>query len=260
MYMRALLESMLPEIERRTAALRAEIARSRSLQQQAGRASSALRTSRQELGARRQALAALETRQRLESREASGVADREAMRALALAEQARDLGGLVRQLDAAGVLRASLARLPGPIIRPSRPEQSQVAAQTVQVEPAAGLGRYLLPLAGRLVAGFGDIQPGLPRSRGIAIAARGGAQAIAPAAGRVAFAGPYRGYGNIVIIEHQGGWTTLITGLVQLDVAIGQQLVTGSPLGAAGPGKPVVGLELRRGGEPVNPLDLISGS
>lgn len=257
MYMRALLETMLPDVERRTAALRAEIARGRSLQQEARRASAALRASEQELGMRRQALAALETRQRLASREASGVADREAERALALAEQARDLGGLVRQLDAAGLVRVSLARLPGPLVRPARPEDSQVTAVTAQPELARGLGRYQLPLAGRLVAGFGDLQPGLPRSRGISIAARAGAQAVAPAAGRVAFAGPYRGYGNIVIIEHPGGWTTLVTGLGQLDAQIGQRLVAGSPLGVAGPGKPLVGLELRRNGEPVNPLDLI---
>ena len=257
MYMRALLETMLPDVERRTAALRAEIARGRSLQQEARRASAALRASEQELGMRRQALAALETRQRLASREASGVADREAERALALAEQARDLGGLVRQLDAAGLVRVSLARLPGPLVRPARPEDSQVTAVTAQPELARGLGRYQLPLAGRLVAGFGDLQPGLPRSRGISIAARAGAQVVAPAAGRVAFAGPYRGYGNIVIIEHPGGWTTLVTGLGQLDAQIGQRLVAGSPLGVAGPGKPLVGLELRRNGEPVNPLDLI---
>ncbi len=260
MYLRALLATMLPAVERQTAGLRAEIARGRSLQQQARRAALVLRASKQELGTKRQALAALETRQRLASREASGVADREAERALALAEQARDLGGLVRQLDVAGVVRAELARLPGPVLRPARPEQSQVAAETTPPEPVSGLGRYLLPLAGRLVAGFGDAPPGQPRSRGIAIAARGGAQAIAPAAGRVAFAGPYRGYGNIVIIEHQGGWTTLITGLAQLNVRIGQQLVGGSPLGVTGPGKPIVGLELRREGEPVNPLDVIRGS
>ena len=257
MYMRALLETMLPDVERRTAALRAEIARGRSLQQQARRAAAALRASEQELGTRRQALVALETRQRLASREASGVADREAERALALAEQARDLGGLVRQLDAAGLVRDSLARLPGPLVRPARPEDSQVTAVAAQPELTSGLGRYQLPLAGRLVAGFGDLQPGLPRSRGISIAARAGAQAVAPAAGRVAFAGPYRGYGNIVIIEHPGGWTTLVTGLGQLDAQIGQRLVAGSPLGVAGPGKPLVGLELRRNGEPVNPLDLI---
>ena len=91
--------------------------------------------------------------------------------------------------------------------------------------------------------------------RGISLAPRGGAQAVAPAAGRVVFAGPYQGYGNIVIIEHAGGWTSLVTGLAQLDIRVGQSLVAGAPLGIAGPGRPVLGLELRRAGEPVNPLD-----
>ena len=82
---------------------------------------------------------------------------------------------------------------------------------------------------------------------------------MAPGAGRIVFAGPYQGYGNIVIIEHGGGWTSLVTGLGQLEVRIGQQLVAGSPLGQAGPGRPVLTLELRRAGEAVNPLDFLKG-
>ena len=82
-------------------------------------------------------------------------------------------------------------------------------------------------------------------------------EAVAPAPGRVVFAWPYRGYGSIVIIEHSGGWTSLITGLAQLDARVGDQLVLGSPLGITGAGRPVITLELRRNGEPVNPLEYI---
>jgi septal ring factor EnvC (AmiA/AmiB activator) len=73
----------------------------------------------------------------------------------------------------------------------------------------------------------------------------------------VVFAGPYRGYGSIVIIEHSGGWTSLITGLAQLDARVGDRLLSGSPLGITGGGRPVITLELRRNGEPVNPLEYI---
>jgi hypothetical protein len=92
--MRALLATMLPEVQRRTAALRAEIDRGQALQRRALLAARDLRASQRQLAARRAALAAIETRQRLASRAVTGEADREAERALALAEQARDLGAL----------------------------------------------------------------------------------------------------------------------------------------------------------------------
>lgn len=259
-YLRAVLETMLPEVERRTAGLRAEINRGRALQQQAQTAMAALRADQGELARRRQSLAALESQQRLASRQASGTADREAERALALAEQARDLSALARELDKAGSLRGELAALPGPVLRPLQPQAAQVRAEAAplptQAPPPPG---YMLPLAGRLVTGFGAVSPGQPRSRGIGIAVRGGAQVVTPAAGRVAFAGPYQGYGNIVIIEHPGGWTSLITGLAALNARVGNQLVSGAPLGVAGAGRPVLTLELRRNGEPVNPLDFVRG-
>ena len=266
MYARAVLATMLPEIERRTAALRAELRRGRELQEQTRLALVQLRQSQDQLGKRRLALNALETRQRLVSRASGGIANREAERALAMAERSRDLDALSQTVSEAGSLRDELAALPGPIARPARPEVAQVGASAPpSAAPAAGLAGYVLPASGRLVAGFGEMPPGLPRSRGpglprsrgIVLAVRQGAQAVAPAPGRVAFAGPYRGYSMIVIIEHPGGWTSLITGLAQLDTGIGERLVTGSPLGIAGAGRPLLTLELRRGGQAVNPLDYI---
>ncbi len=255
MHMRAILATMLPEVERRTAALRAEIDRARVLQHRARIAARDLRAAELELTARRQALAALESRQRLASRVAGSVADREEERALAMAEQARDLDTLALGITRAGELRQALARLPGPVRRPPRPEDSQVAAVEAAASPQADMAVYLVPVSGRVIAGFGDARPGLPQSRGIAFAVRPGAQAVAPASGRVVFAGAYRGYGQIVIIEHAGGWTSLVAGLSQLETRVGDMLVAGSPLGMAGPGRPVVTLELRRDGEAVNPLD-----
>jgi len=258
MYLRAILASMLPEVDRRTASLRAEIARSKALQEQARLALVQLQAGEAEWRQRRANLAALETRQRLALRAVSGLADREAERALALAERTRDLDGLAEDLGKAGALRTELAALPGPVLRPDQPLAAQVGpevASTASVQ--AGPPSYALPATGRLVAGFGDSPQGLPKSRGIALAVRQGAQAVAPASGRVAFAGPYRGYGSIVIIDHDGGWTSLITGLAQLDARVGDRLLRGSPLGITGADRPVITLELRRDGVPVNPLEYI---
>jgi septal ring factor EnvC (AmiA/AmiB activator) len=256
MHLRALLATMLPEVERRTAALKAEIERGKALERRAQAAAGKLRASEAKLEERRRSLAAIETRQRLASRQAAGVASRESDRALALAEKARDLGELVDELGKAGALREQLARLAGPIMRPARPEESEVVDEPGTVRQQE-LVSYVLPVSGRLVTGFGEVAEGQPRSQGIALAPRSGAQVVAPAAGRVAFAGPYRGYGSIVIIEHAGGWTTLVTGLARLDTHVGEELVSGSPLGIAGAGEPVVSVELRREGEPVNPLQYV---
>ena len=260
-YLRAMLETTIPQVRQRTAALREEIARSERLAAEGRRAVAALRAQEQALGERRRELATLETRQRLASRQAVGNADREEERALALAEEARDLNALVGQLDAAGALRRELAALPGPILRPVRPEASEVvtagsAGTDVAPSPAATAPPrgFQLPVQGRTIAGFGSIgEAGAPR-RGVTLAPAGGAQIVAPAAGRVAFAGPYSGYDNIVILEHAGGWTSLVTGLARTDVSVGETLVGGASLGTATARNPVVTLELRRSGTPVNPL------
>ena len=257
-YLRAVLETMLPEIGRRTAGLRAAIERSKQLQRSAQQASADLRASQVELGQRRQLLGTVEARQRLDSRSASGSADREAERALALAEQARDLTSLMGELDKAGRLRAQLAALPGPVLRPAQPQGNAVAPMVETPAPTANAPMpYQLPGAGRLLTGFGNGAAGQAESRGLSIAARPGAQAVVPGAGRVAFAGPYQGYGAIVIIEHGGGWTSLVTGLATLNVRVGQSVIAGAPLGQAGPGRPVLGLELRKDGNPLNPLDFL---
>lgn len=256
-YLRALLETMLPEVQRRTADLRGEIAKGRTLEQRATSTAADLRQSEQKLNERRGQLATVEARQRLASRAASGIASRESDRALALAEQARDLGDLIGRIGREGELRDALARLPGPIMRPPRPEESRVVASDSFAPPPEGLPTWILPLTGRLLTGFGEGAQGQPRSRGLVLATRPNAQAVAPAPGRIAFAGPYRGYSQIAIVEHAGGWATLVTGLARLNVGVGDAVVAGSPLGETGPGAPHVGIELRRQGEPVNPLQYL---
>jgi len=256
-YMRALLDAMLPEVERRTRSLRAEIERGRALEQQAKAAAAGLAQAQGQMQQRRQQLAGIESRQRLEGREASGIAARESERALALAEKARDLGDLVREVGRQGELRAELAALPGPIARPARPEDAQVIGAGQFTPLPEGLASYMLPVTGRLLTGFGEDAPGQARSNGLVMAPRDHAQAVSPASGRVAFAGPYRGFQSIVIVEHNGGWTSLVTGLARLDVTVGERVVAGSPIGLTGPSDPRVMVELRRDGVPVNPLQYI---
>lgn len=259
-YVRAVLETAVPDIRRRTASLRGELARGRALEREARTALDNLRASGARLAERKRELAAMETRERLVFETASGSARRENERALVLAEEARDLDGLVSELDAAGKLRRELAALPGPIMRPARPDRSTVVAPTTpspSPSSTAAPAALQLPVQGRTVTGFGAVGDDGLRSTGIALRPRAGAVVVAPAGGRVAFAGPYRGYGKVVIIEHENGWTSLVTGLGRADVRAGEELVAGSPLGAAPESidrQSAVTFELRRQGEPVNPL------
>lgn len=257
-YLRAVMASTVPQVQARTASLRQRIARSAQLQREAGQAAQVLRDEQGALAQRRSQLAALETRQRLAAREAGSVASREAERALALGEQARDLDSLVGELERASRLRSRLAALPGPVLRPesgapARPATASSPGPSAAV-PVGAPAPYILPVAGRTVTGFGAPQ-GNVLSQGLTLAPLANAQVVAPAAGRVGFSGAYRGYGQIVIIEHAGGWTSLVTGLARADVRVGDELVGGAPIGVAGPGRPTISVELRRGGEAVNPLE-----
>lgn len=257
-YLRAVMANTVPEVEQRTASLKQRIDRTRQLEREAVQAADVLRAEEQALAARREELATIEARQRLAAREAGSIANREAERALALAEQARDLDTLAGELERAADLRNQLAALPGPVLRPGSGLAVSSAREPLpapaQEQDRSAPSPYVLPVTGRAVTGFGaQLENGL--SQGVILAPRANAQVVAPAAGRVAFSGPYRGYGQIVILEHKGGWSSVITGLARSDVAVGEALVDGAPIGVAGPGRPTISLELRQGGTPVNPLD-----
>lgn len=269
-YLRAMLESTIPEVRLRTAALRGEIARGEALEREAQQALAALQVREEELADRRRRLAALESQQRLASRRTGGDADRENERALALAEEARDLDTLIARLDETGTMRDALSALPGPVLRPARPDRlrtADAAAGSTDPQPpapatppaarASPASPFRLPVFGRTLKGFGERNADGSRSTGLTLAPRNGAQVIAPAPGRVAFAGPYRGYGRIVILEHAGGLTSLVTGLARADVRVGEALVSGASLGVAEMDQPAITLEIRREGNPVNPLILI---
>lgn len=257
-HVRAVMASAVPQIRKRTAALRADLDRGRALEAQAARAVEQLRSGESDLRQRRSQLAALEQQQRLASRTAKGAALREAERALALAEEARDLDGLLGKLGEVAALRRELAALPGPVLRPA----DLAAALPAEPAPAPSASApppsdFQLPVQGRTLLGFGAKRESGLASTGLTLAPAAQAQVVAPARGRVAFAGAYRGFGRIVIIEHPGGWTSLVTGLERVDVAVGDAVIGGSPVGRASGGATPVTIELRRDGQPVNPLQYL---
>jgi septal ring factor EnvC (AmiA/AmiB activator) len=248
-HVRSLLAATLPEIRRRTAALRAEVDRSNALHAQFEQARSALAASRRALQDRRVDLARFEAAQRTRSQQLSGLALAESDRALAFGEEALTLARLQDRRQFQARLGASLAALPGPVPRPG-------AAGATSESPALP---YRLPVEGRLVTGVGEISDGGVHSRGLTFAVEPRAQVVAPANGRVAYAGRFRSYGHVVVLDHGRSWTTVITDLATLDVAPGQRVRPGTPIGRAGPQAPRITVELRREGRPVPIAQLIAG-
>ncbi len=255
-HVRAMLSAILPVVHARTADVRADVARGKQLRVAADDALASLKSSQTALVAQRNQLAALAVERRTAADKLTGNAMAEQDRAIALGEEARDIVDLMGRIDDDASRRASLAALPGPIMRPVRPGDSRALPAETPVAEAAQ-APYRLPVVGQVVAGLGEVSDTGIRARGLTIATQPSAQVVAPTGGRVAFAGPYRGFGNIVIIDHGRGWTTLITSLAALDVKVGDALDQGSPVGRAGPSRPTVTVELRRGGQPVDIARLI---
>ncbi len=253
-HIRAAFAQVLPVIQQRTADLRADLVRSRQLRKMAVQAAAAMKLGRERLTQQRIALSQLETEKRIAARGLASGASVEAERALALGERALDIGELMSELQAAGDIRARLASLPGPQLRPRVP--GQVAAPVREGSAPAPRGAapaYRLPVVGVIITGMGEVGPSGVRARGLTISTQPGAQVIAPADGRIAFAGPYKGFGQIVIIDHGGGWASLVTDLARISARVGEPVSQGEPLGAAAmTANPTVTVELRRQGRPVD--------
>ncbi|HEY4164739.1 MAG TPA: peptidoglycan DD-metalloendopeptidase family protein [Dongiaceae bacterium] len=113
------------------------------------------------------------------------------------------------------------------------------------------------PARGRILTHFGDPSASGGVSKGLVLETRPGAQIVAPFDGHIVFEGPFRSYGQILIIEHGGGYHTVLAGLDRVDAVVGQWLLAGEPVGnMADPasGRPKLYLELRRDGQPIDPV------
>lgn len=255
-----LMAALVPEIESRATSLRNELTRLAKLrqtvageQERLGKAIAQLDHERRDLEflqAETAAAAAQTAEERDSVRETSGQ----------LAAQAKDLRALVDRLleqeRREAERRAAEARARAQSGTPSGSPKGHASPDPPEAY-AALEGSAALPARGRVIGRFGQSDENGVPLRGIRIEARPGGQVIAPADGKVMFAGPFRGYGQLLIIAHGGGYHSLLAGFGRIDRSVGQWVLAGEPVGllANSPGeKPVLYLELRRKGETVNPL------
>lgn len=236
-HLRAVMATVQPAIMRQTSALRQQIATQNELQAQEVSALKSLREARSRLKSRQAALEKLEGGASENTGALSANAAIAFEQAIAQGEQARDIVGRIDNQRLSAAKASELATLDGPSMRPGRADPQR-----------SGEKAYILPAAGSIVTGFSELTDTGYRERGMRLAVAQQARIIAPAAGTVTFAGRYRSYGQIVIIEHGKGWSSLITNLDSVQVAKGQKIDQGSLLGRAGKDAPEVGIELRKNG------------
>lgn len=116
--------------------------------------------------------------------------------------------------------------------------------------------RLLPPVHGPIVLGFNHKGPGNEQGLGVVYETRSGAQVLSPASGQVVFAGPFRTYKHIVIIDHGKGFHTLFAGMNTIVTPVGQEVLPGEPIGMMPPSpqrKTKLYMELRQDGEPIDP-------
>ena len=181
-------------------------------------------------------------------------------RAKELAEKADDLRDLLKVLEEEKRKAEKAEQAEQEQALKSKPDfktKENVAIKSFddKISFASARGRLPPPVRGKIITVYGETTRTGSHARGITIKTRSNAQVIAPFDGVVLFAGSFRGYGQLLIIQHGGGYHTLLAGIERIDVSVNQNLLAGEPVGLMSKDKdPNLYLELRKDGQPVNPL------
>jgi len=247
----SLLSAALPEIEKKTSRMRTSLEQLSSLKASLITEQQAHKENLENLQRQNADLKKLQREKQALYKDYLHGAGREEGRIKALAEEAENLKSLIEKLENE-MTSAERGVLPTPPIPPG-------------TSFAKARGRLPFPARGVISQRFGaKIAAGT--AKGIDLQTRPGSQVIAPFDGRIIYAGEFRTYGNLLIIAHGEGYHTLLAGLGIIETSVGQWVLAGEPVGsmpeirlastdggAAGATTRLY-LEIRKGGDPVNPL------
>lgn len=285
-----LLGSIVPELQADAQELRDRLEQLAALRQGILDERVTLEATQSSLDAERLELQSLLDRQVALQEKLTREARSEQARAEALSRQATDLSDLIARLEAGAASRLPTAR-PDPASRPAPEPASPAPAAQEQAPrdyamlrppaaaPAAPSSRLFSdakglirpPATGTIVKTYGSEAPGGGKTQGITISTRPDAQIVAPFDGRISYAGPFRQYGQLLIISVGEGYHILLAGMNRIDCVVGQTVLAGEPIGmmgAAPAGRdmtsernsgeqtgagPALYIEFRKEGNPVDP-------
>ncbi len=118
-------------------------------------------------------------------------------------------------------------------------------------------GKLPLPVNGKIKISYGEKNKIGTKSKGLTVETIAQASVITPHDGEIVFAGPFRNYGNLLIISYGNGYHILFSGLELINGYVGKWIMAGEPVGKMGLNinqtKPELYIELRKNGEPINP-------
>lgn len=254
-HLRAVMASVRPKIEQQTAGLRAQIDLQQSLRNQQKLALESLENAQADLAEQQASLAQLEGGSRNPSGALNADAALEFERAIAAGERARDIVENIENIQQDDEALAALSVLDGPKLRSQGADSSDTIKRQNKNERSA----YILPTRAQIRSGFSELSVNGYRERGIRMMIPASSAIKAPASGTIEYAGIYRNFGRIVIIEHGGGWSTLITNMAAVYVNDGQAINQGDDIGTAKSKDNEILIELRRNGRPMDIMALVSG-
>jgi septal ring factor EnvC (AmiA/AmiB activator) len=267
-----LLGSVVPELRARAEKLAGDLGELVALRKTIATERDRLAGDRDKLKDDQTRLAALvEERQRQQSSIEKDL-DAEGARAIALSRQVDSLQGLIARMEqdvksaAKAAAAASLQGAPAPLNgKPNLQALKNPGRMSPAIAFASAKGLLAMPVNGAKIREFGGSDGAGGVEKGISLATRPGAQVTTPCDGWVVYAGPFRSYGQLLILNAGGGYHVLIAGMEHISVNIGQFVLTGEPVATMGTtsqvasilatnaSQPVLYIEFRKDGTPIDP-------
>ncbi len=183
----------------------------------------------------------------VEARQAQGEQTQAALKAeqdkaASLADQAEGLQSLIQKLETevtAAARAAEEARQAALVTeRADRNEAARRLADTSRIAPAINFvdakGLLRWPVTGERILGYGESDGLGGESQGLSIATRAGTSVLAPADGWVVYAGPFRSYGQVIILNAGDGYHVVLAGMERLNAGLGEFVLSGEPIAAMG--------------------------
>src|SRR6185437_8765443 len=157
-----------------------------------------------------------------------------------------------------------VASVPAQTAHVAKPDVHDETESVTKADPAGAMPSFRWPVKGRIIAGFGQ-RPNGTQNDGINLAVPEGTPVKAAEDGTVAYAGnELKGYGNLVLIRHSNGYVTAYAHASELLVKRGDTIKRGQVVAKSGQsgevGSPQLHFEIRKGSQPVDPLQFLNGA